>query len=84
MAFESLLNEIDAEISRLHQAKALLSGTNGHRSPGRQAKVPTPAKTATPVKASSAKRVLSPKARKAIGDAQRARWAKVKAEKKTK
>jgi hypothetical protein len=80
MAFESLLHELDAEISRLQQAKALLSGTNGYRGPGRPAKAVTPAKTATPVKASSAKRVLSPKARKAIGEAQRARWAKVKAE----
>jgi hypothetical protein len=76
MAFESLLDEIDAEISRLLQAKALLFGTNGHRGPGR------PAKAVTPVKASSAKRVLTPKARKAIGDAQRARWAKIKAAKK--
>jgi hypothetical protein len=82
MAFESLLHEIDAEITRLQQAKALLSGANRHRAPGRPAKSATPANSATPVKASSPKRKLSPKARKAIGDAQRARWAKVKAAKK--
>jgi hypothetical protein len=82
MAFDSLLHEIDAEISRLRQAKALLSGTNGHRGPGRPTKTVTPAKTATPVKASSPRGKLSPKARKAIGDAQRARWAKLKATKK--
>jgi hypothetical protein len=76
MAFEALLHQIDAEISRLQQAKALLSGTDGNRGPGR------PAKAVTPVKASSPKRVLSAKARKAIGDAQRARWAKMKAGKK--
>jgi hypothetical protein len=80
MAFESLLREIDAEISRLQQAKALLSGTNENRALGRLVKVATVAKAAAPVKALSAKRKLSPKARKAIGDAQRARWAKVKAE----
>jgi hypothetical protein len=79
MAFESLLHEIDTEISRLHQAKALLSGTDGHRGPGRPAKVGTPA---TPVKKSSAKRTLSPQARKKIGDAQKKRWAKIKAAKK--
>ena len=82
MAFESLLHEINAEISRLQQAKALLSGTNGHRGPGRPAKVATVAKAAISVKASSAKRVLSPKARKAIADAQKKRWAKIRAAKK--
>jgi hypothetical protein len=80
MAFEALLHEIDGEISRLQQAKALLSGTEGKRGLGRPAKAATPAKTATPVKAPSAKRVLSPKARKAIGDAQKKRWAKIRAE----
>jgi hypothetical protein len=87
MVFESLLHEIDAEINRLQQAKALLSGTNRHRRPGRpakaaaQAKTATPGKPATPVEASRPKRVLSAQARKRIGDALRARWAKVKAEK---
>jgi hypothetical protein len=82
MAFESLLHEIDAEITRLRQAKALLAGTNGHRSPGRPANAATPTQVAAPVKAPSAKRVLSAKARKAIGDAQKKRWAKIKAAKK--
>jgi hypothetical protein len=77
MAFESLLHEIDAEISRLHQAKALLSGTNGHRGLGRPAKAATPAKTAATVKAASAKRTLSPQARKKNAAAQKKRWAKI-------
>ena len=81
MVFESLLHEIDAEINRLQQAKALLSGTNRHRRPGRPAKAAAQAKTATPVEASRPKRVLSAQARKRIGDALRARWAKVKADK---
>jgi hypothetical protein len=80
MAFESLLQEIDAEISRLHQAKVLLSGTHEKHGPGRPAKAVKSAKTATRVKAASPKRTLSPQARKRIGDALRARWAKVKAE----
>ena len=81
MVFESLLHEIDAEINRLQQAKAILDGTNGHRRPGRPANAAAPAKTARPVETSRPKRVLSAQARKRIGDALRARWAKVKAEK---
>jgi hypothetical protein len=73
MAFESLLLEINAEIGRLQQAKALLSGTNGHRGSGR------PAKVATPAKESNARRTLSPQARKKIAAAQKKRWAKLKA-----
>ena len=73
MAFEALLHEIDTQISCLQQAKALLSGTEAKHGPGR------PATAASPVKAARPKAVLSAKARKAIGDAQRARWAKVKA-----
>jgi len=76
MAFESLLRQIDAEISRLQQAKALLTGTNAHRGPGR------PAKAVTPVKASGPKRTLSVQARKKIADAQKKRWAKIRAGKK--
>jgi hypothetical protein len=73
MAFEALLHEIDTQISCLQQAKALLSGTEAKRGPGR------PTTVASPTKAARPKAVLSAKARKAIGDAQRARWAKVKA-----
>jgi hypothetical protein len=93
MAFESLLHEIDAQISRLQQAKSVLSGTEVKRSPGRLAKYKTIAQGGGNEKripvgvispnGSNEKRILSPKARKAIGDAQRARWAKVKAAAKT-
>jgi hypothetical protein len=76
MAFESLLHEIDAQISRLQQAKALLSGKEGKRGPGR------PAKTAIPVNTASPKRTLSVQARKKIADAQKMRWAKIRAGKK--
>ena len=82
MAFESLLHEIDAEIGRLQQAKALLTGTNAHRGPGRPAKAVTSAKAGTAVKAASPTRTLSPQARKKIADAQKKRWAKIRAGKK--
>ena len=75
MAFESLVHEIDAEIRRLQQAKALLSGT-------RNGNVGRPAQVAQSTPAAAPKRVLSPKARKAIADAQKKRWAKIKAQKK--
>lgn len=61
-----ILEAIDEYISRLQEARALLSNERGRptirrRSPsGRR------------------KRVLSPEARKRIADAQRARWAKWK------
>jgi hypothetical protein len=86
MAREALLREIDAEISRLEQAKALLSRGEGNRRPGRpisaakavgnssagEKRVPTVAK----------KRTLSAQARKKIADAQKKRWAKIRAAKK--
>ncbi len=59
MGHEEVLRAIDAEIGRLQQAKALLSGAK--------------------MKASRPKRRLSAKARKAISDAQKKRWATVKA-----
>lgn len=61
----SVLAQIDAEIAKLQQARAMLVGT--------QSKVAAPKKTG--------RRRLSAEARKRIADAQRARWAKVKAKK---
>lgn len=57
-----IIAELDSEIARLTQARTLLSGE------GTKAKA-VPAKT---------RRKLSAKARKAIADAQRKRWAKVR------
>jgi len=67
---ERILTELDNEISRLRQVRALLT-----REGAKVASTPT---------AATAKRKhskLSPAARKRIGDAQRARWAKQKAAK---
>jgi hypothetical protein len=99
MAFERLLLEIDAEISRLQQAKVLLSGAStGKHAPSRPAKSKLIAQGGGNEKRipsgvistngsnqegrTQVKRALSAKARKAIADAQRKRWAKIRAAKK--
>ena len=64
-----LLSEIEAEIARLQRVAKLLRG-DATPSSGR-------GKTGK-------RRILSRKARKAIADAQRARWARVRAERKKK
>ena len=63
---EQIIQAIDEEIARLQQVRAILTG--GSAPVGRR-----PEKT---------KRHLSPKARRAIADAQRKRWAKVNSQKK--
>ena len=75
---DHILNAIDEELARLHQARAILlkSGT-----------VPA-GKSATTLTSSAPpktkpRRKLSAKARHAIAEAQRKRWAKVKSLKKT-
>jgi hypothetical protein len=71
------LNAIDEEIARLRQARDILGESNNGngRRPGKKASFP-------PTSTSKPRRKLSAKARKAIADAQRKRWAKVKSQKK--
>ena len=73
MAIENILVEIDAEIARLKQARALLAtlGTATTKAGRIAKKAPAKAKTRK-------KRVLSAEARKKIADAQHRRWAKLK------
>ena len=68
---DDILNAIDEEIARLRQARAMLtdSGDTSRASSSVPTKVKTPRK-------------LSAKARNAIAEAQRKRWAKVKSQKK--
>jgi hypothetical protein len=81
MAIENILAEIDSEIARLQQARALLAtlGTATTKAGRTAKKAPAKAKTRK-------KRVLSAEARKKIADAQHRRWdaqkAKAKATKK--
>lgn len=76
MDTQNLIASIDAEISRLQEAKALLMGASvsAPRRPGR------PAKAAKAVKGGgrTGKRTLSPEALERIREGQRKRWAKVK------
>ena len=79
MSIASLISSIDAEIAKLHQARALLSGaaTPAAKKRGRPAKAAGAVKVvaAKPVKK---KRKLSPEGRARIAAAAKARWAAVK------
>ena len=76
MAIENILAQIDSEIARLRQARALLAniGTSAATSGRKTSKSSAKAKT-------KKKRYLSADARKRIADAQRKRWAAVRAKK---
>jgi hypothetical protein len=73
---ERILEALDAEIARLQQARniltAALPSSGGSRKSASGKKVTR----------KGTRRELSPEARKAIADAQRKRWAKVKSQKK--
>ena len=69
MKIQDIVVEIDAEISKLQQVKALLAGTTEKRKPSRPANASLPGRART-------KRTLSAEARERIAAAQRARWAK--------
>jgi hypothetical protein len=70
---QSILSELDAEIARLQQAKALLAGETVRHGPGRPKATPAPTVTST-----KKKRKMSPEGRARIVAAVKARWAKVK------
>jgi hypothetical protein len=67
---DQILHAIDEEIARLRQARAILTQSTQSRPTGKSAASAKP------------RRILSAKARRAIADAQRKRWAKVKSQKK--
>jgi hypothetical protein len=72
-----ILAEIDAEISKLQQARALLAPAESENGSGRGR--PKGSKNSTsakpPVAAKKRKRKLSPEGRKRIVDAMKKRWA---------
>jgi len=68
METNQILLEINSEIQRLEQVKALLTGNSFHRTAGRPA-----ASSAAPKK-----RHISAAGRARIAEAQRKRWAKQK------
>ena len=76
MEVKQIVSELDQEIARLREARAILAGeTNGARKPGR------PAKTAAKPAAKSTapqprkKRNLTPEGRRRIQEALKRRWA---------
>ena len=69
---DQILKAIDEEIARLREARTLLAGS-GSSIGGKK----------TAASGASPRRKLSAKARRAIADAQRRRWAKVKSQKKS-
>jgi hypothetical protein len=72
---DQILNAIDEEIAKLRQARAILADS-GRPSTGRRTAAKDTAAEPAP------RRKLSAKARRAIAEAQRKRWAKVKSQKK--
>jgi hypothetical protein len=73
MTIEEIISHIDAEISRLTEARDLVAGTavgKVNRSPRKSA--------APKAKGLRAKRVISPEGRARIAAAQKLRWAKQK------
>jgi hypothetical protein len=71
----TIIEHLDAEISRLQQAKAVLTSTDVRKGPGR----PKPSKTASKlVSLEPTKRVMSAEGKSRIALAQKARWAKVR------
>lgn len=75
MEVNRILAEIDAQIAKLQQARALLAGAGVAPAAIKKA-VGRPRKAVTPVASKkAAKRVLSAEARKRIAEAQKKRWA---------
>jgi hypothetical protein len=75
-----IIAEIDAQISKLQQARALLAGTTtsaGRTGRGRPkgSKNTASVTSATSGKTAARKRKLSPEGRKRIADAMKKRWA---------
>lgn len=84
MALEDVLTQIDQEIAKLQQARAILAGTPDALKQGRgrpkgsknaAAAAETDAPAATPAAQKKARRQISPEGRKAIADAMKKRWA---------
>jgi hypothetical protein len=71
----TIIEQIDAEISQLQQAKVILAGTSVKRAQGRPKTIHTASKT---VAEKPAKRVMSAEGKAKMAKAQKARWAKVK------
>ena len=82
MSIATIISEIDAEISLLEQARALLAGLTSTAAPKKRGRPAKAAGAAMAVKADAKptkkKRTISPEARARMAAAAKARWAAVK------
>lgn len=78
MDVSRILSEIDAEISRLQQARAALTGISSSGTVAPRRGRPKGSVNKTTAKSGS-KRKLSPEGRKRIADAMKRRWAERRA-----
>jgi hypothetical protein len=74
VAVNAIIAEIDQQIAKLQQARALLAGTLPERAGRGRPKGSKSAVVAVPAK-KPGKRKLSPEGRKRIADAMKKRWA---------
>jgi hypothetical protein len=73
MEVSNIIKELDAQIAKLQQARALLADSEA--TPKQRGR-PKGSKSASPVvKKTASKRTLSPEGRKRIADAMKKRWA---------
>jgi hypothetical protein len=80
MAITEFIKEIDMEIARLKEARALLAGTSGsevRRSPPKESEEPL-----LPTKSAKKKRNFTPEHRARIAAAQKRRWTNQKSKTK--
>jgi hypothetical protein len=75
METKKIIAELDAEIEKLQQARALIVGSGA---PTAAARTRGRARSSAATKKAPARRQLSPEARKRIAEAQRKRWAAAK------
>ena len=77
MEVSRIIAEIDAQISKLQQARTLLAGTTqaAAKGPGRPKGNKAAAHKAPAAASAPRKRKLSPEGRKRIADAMKKRWA---------
>lgn len=79
MAIDNILSQIDSEIERLQQARALLANIGAAATKTGRTATKASAKGKT-----GKKRILSAEGRKRIAEAQRKRWAALRAKAKQK
>ena len=75
MEVSRILAEIDAQISKLQQARALLAGTSTTAARSGRGRPKGNKKSTATAPATARKRKLSPEGRKRIADAMKKRWA---------